>query len=200
MAQRRPTESTANPVRGAVLVVAAVVIGLFLLRNGITSSTSVSEDPGSQSTDQGTDEGTTDDGTDEGTTDEGTITPTVREPAEVRVIVLNDSGVTGAAGTYSGALGDAGYQLVNENGANSSRDGDAPATEVLYTAGFDQEAALLATQIGAPASGVGELGTVSPGDIGDANVIVVLGTDIAGTTPSIPDASTADDTASTATG
>ena len=41
MARRRPAEPTANPARGAALVVVAVVIGLFLLRNGLDTSEAI---------------------------------------------------------------------------------------------------------------------------------------------------------------
>jgi hypothetical protein len=179
MARRRPTETTANPARGAILVAAAVVIGLFLLRNGIDSSTTVSSDRGDVATDEGADGGTTDD---EATT---STVPTVRPPAQVPTVVVNDSGVTGAAKRYSDALGTAGYQLVNPDGVTSTLPGDSAATQVLYLEGFEQEATALATAIGAPAAEVQPLGTTSPGDIGTASVVVVLGTDLANTTPTI---------------
>lgn len=177
MARRRPTEPTANPARGAVLVVVAVVIGLFLLRNGIESSTSASSDRG----DAGTDEGLIDDGgTDEGTT---STTVAARARNQVPTIVLNDSGVSGAASAYSQALAAAGYALTNPEGANSTLPGDRPDTQVLYAEGFDQEAALLASELGADPTGVQPLGTTSPGPTDGASVIVVLGTDLAGSAP-----------------
>lgn len=182
MARRRP-EPTANPARGAVLVVVAVVIGLFLLRNGIDSSTTASSDRGDTSTDEGL--------IDDGGIDEGTTSTTLaaRAPAQVPVIVLNDSGVSGAASAYSQALAAAGYTLTNPEGANATLPGDRPDTQVLFAEGFDQEAAILATAIGAAPAGVQPLGTTSPGPTDGASVIVVLGTDLAGTAPpSIPSA------------
>jgi hypothetical protein len=184
MARRRPTEPTANPARGAVLVVVAVVIGLFLLRNGIDSSTTVSSD--------GSDAGVaTDEGaTDEGATDDATTSTTaaLRTPVEVGVIVLNDSGVTGAAGKYSDAIAAAGYTLTNAEGETSTLPGDRPVTQVLYTEGFEQEAAVLGTSLGVQGTEVQPLGTTLPGPIAGANVIVVLGTDLANVDPAIPPA------------
>ena len=176
MARRRP-EPTANPARGAVLVVVAVVIGLFLLRNGIDSSTTVGADRGDPSTDEGLDDGATDDTT--STTAAAVTTP----PGQVPTIVLNDSGVTGAAGRYSEALAAAGYQLTSPEGETSTLPGDRPLTQVLYGEGFEEEAVLVAAAIGAPESEVQPLGTTVPGPTGGASVIVVLGTDLANTTP-----------------
>ena len=82
---RRPSEPTANPARGAALVVVAVLIGLFLLRNGLDSSTSASGGSGGsdQSSDSSSDEGT-DTAADEGTdSDSTTPVSTLRSPAQV---------------------------------------------------------------------------------------------------------------------
>ena len=101
MARRRPTEPTANPARGVVLVVVAVLVGLFLLRNGLDTTVTTS---GPTGTDGGTSTDAGTDGTDSGT--DGTTTSTIglRAPADVPTIVLNGSGVSGAAKKYSTAL------------------------------------------------------------------------------------------------
>ena len=148
MARRRPSEPTANPARGAALVVVAVVIGLFLLREGLDTSEAVttnSSDQGSDSSDSG-DEGT--DGTDG--TETTTTTVAGRPPGEVPTIVLNDSGVPGAAGKYSDVLAAAGYQLTNPDGANADAEGDAATTVIYFAPDFEAEAAAVATAIGAP--------------------------------------------------
>lgn len=184
MARRRPTEPTANPARGAALVVVAVVIGLFLLRNGLDTSEAITSNPGDgeQATDSETTDGTeaTEDGTD-GTT---TSTLPVRPPGEVPTIVLNDSGVAGVAGTYSDALAAAGYTLTNPDGANADAAGEGAVTLVYFAPGFDAEAAAVATAIGAPATVVPTaLPTIPPGPIAGASVVVVVGTDLSGVTP-----------------
>jgi hypothetical protein len=182
---RRPTEPTANPARGAALVVVAVLIGLFLLRNGLdTSETVVPSSDGSvtDGADEGTDE-STDTATDE-STDSTNDTVALRPATQVSAVVLNGSGVTGAAGRYSEVLGGLGYQLTDENGADATA--DVATTQVLHGPGFEGEAAALATAIGAPATAVQPLGTTQPGVINGAQVVVVLGPDLANTTPSTP--------------
>src|SRR5688572_31052408 len=185
MARRRPAEPTANPARGAALVVIAVVIGLFLLRNGLDTSEAVTSNPGDQSTDA-SESSDSDEGTDEGATDDTTVdtTPTTRPVNEVPTIVLNDSGVTGAAGVYSEALAALGYQLTDPDGDNADADGDAAATIVYFADGFEAEAAAVATAIGAPEAVVPQLlPTTPPGPIAGASVVVVIGTDLASVAP-----------------
>lgn len=182
MARRRPTEPTVNPARGAALVVVAVVIGLFLLRNGLDTSEAITSNPGRDGgTADGADSGTdTDSGTDETTT----TTPASRPPADVPTIVLNDSGVDGAAGAYSEVLTAAGYALTNPAGTNADADGDAGTTIVYFAPGFELEAAAVAAAIGAPATVVPTpLPTTPPGLIAGAMVVVVLGTDLGNVTP-----------------
>jgi hypothetical protein len=182
MARRRPAEPTANPARGAALVVVAVVIGLFLLREGLDTSEAVS----SGSTDKGSDSsdsGTATDSTDQGTDDTTTTTLASRPPGEVPTIVLNDSGIAGAAGTYSEALAGAGYQLTNPDGANADAEGDATTTIVYFAPGFEAEAAGVAAAIGAPTLEPTALPTTPPGPIAGASVVVVIGTDLASVTP-----------------
>jgi len=182
MARRRPSEPTANPARGAALVVAAVLIGLFLLREGLDTSeavTSTSSDQGSDSSDS-SDEGT--DSTD--STETTTTTVAGRPPSEVPTIVLNDSGVPGAAGKYSDVLAAAGYQLTNPDGANADADGDAATTVIYFAPDFEAEAAAVATAIGAPDTIVPTaLPTTPPGPIAGASVVVVIGVDLANVTP-----------------
>ena len=197
MARRRPAEPTVNPARGAALVVVAVVIGLFLLREGLDTSEAVT----TNSSDRGSDSSDTSDSSD--STDEGgettTTTTPVRDPADVPTIVLNNSGVAGAAGAYSEVLAASGYQLTNPDGANAdeaSNPGDAATTAVYFAPGFEAEAAAVAVAIGAPDTVVpAELPTTPPGPIAGASVVVVLGTDLANVPP--PAAQTTTTTAAT---
>jgi len=182
MARRRPAEPSVNPARGAALVVVAVLIGLFLLREGLDTSEAVttnSSDKGSDSADSGNGS----DGSDQGE-ESTTTTVATRAPEDVPTIVLNDSGMAGAAGTYSDALAAAGYQLTNPDGANAEAEGDAAATIIYFAPGFEAEAAAVGAVIGAPATVVPtELPTTPPGPIAGASVVVVLGTDLAGVAP-----------------
>lgn len=174
MARRRPTESTVNPARGAALVVVAVLVGLLLLRNGLDTSEVVTSSKGDPSAEGGgADEG------DDGTETTETTVP-VRSPAEVSVIVLNGTSVGGAAGKYSTALGSAGYQMLESGNATTK----IPATQVFFTPGFEREAAAVAVAAGAPATVTpAALPTPAPGEVGAANVVVVIGADLANLTP-----------------
>jgi hypothetical protein len=185
MARRRTSEPTANPARGAALVVIAVVIGLILLRNGLdTSETVTPSTTDGSSIDLGDDGGETDGTeTDEGadSTDGGTE---ARPPSQVPAIVLNGSGVQGAASTYSTALRNLGYILTDDDGANATS--NVTATQVLYAttpSSFQAEAIAVAQAIGASETAVAPLGTTTPGTISGAAVVVVLGPDLANQDP-----------------
>lgn len=169
MARRRPAEPTVNPARGAALVVIAVVIGLLLLRNGLDTSEVVTASKDDKSK---TEEPSGDDTT--------TTTVPVRSPSQVSVIVLNGTSVGGAAGKYSTAIGTAGYQMLEPTDAVAK----IPATQVFFVAGYEREAAAVALAAGAPATLTpAVMPTPPPGEIGNANVVVVIGTDLASLTP-----------------
>jgi hypothetical protein len=190
MARRRSSEPVANPARGAALVVAAVVVGLFLLRNGLDTSEAITSSGGSggtEVTDTATDEAT-DDTTDDAPEDT-TTTVGGRAPADVPTIVLNGSGVTGAAGRYSEFLTGLGYNLTNPAGGNA--DANTETTLVYFAPGFEAEAAAVVAAIGAPATVVpATLPTTPPGPIAGASVVVVLGSDIGNLTPTAADGAT----------
>jgi len=194
MARRRPAEPTINPARGAALVVVAVLIGLFLLRNGLDTSEVVTNNGKGP----GTSSGSTDDGSGDGTTT--TTTLATRPPAEVPTIVLNDSGISGTAGKYSDALAAAGYQLTNPDGANADAPGDAATTLIFFAPGFEVEAAAVGVAIGAPATVVPTaMPTTPPGPTAGASVVVVIGTDLANVTPpTVPTSAPADTSSTTA--
>jgi hypothetical protein len=180
MARRRP-EPTANPARGAALVVIAVVIGLFLLRNGLDTSEAVTTNGGGDQNASGNGGG--DGGGDGGADGTTTTTVALRAPADVPTIVLNDSGIAGAAGAYSNVLKSLGYQLTNPDGANADADGDAATTVIYFAPDFEAEAAAVATAIGAPTIVPTPLPTTPPGPIAGASVVVVIGVDLANVTP-----------------
>lgn len=170
MARRRPTEPTVNPARGAALVVAAVVVGLLLLRNGLDTSEVITASKGDKSTaEKPKDE--------ESTTSSTVVT---RSPAQVTVIVLNGTSVSGAAGEYSTSIGSAGYQMLDPGDAAAK----IPATQVFFTVGYEREAAAVALAAGAPPTLTPTaLPAPPPGEVGSANVVVVIGTDLASATP-----------------
>jgi len=178
--ERPPTEGPlsgrSTPARGIVLVAAAVVLGLFLLRaledsapsDDIATSPTESTAAGGEATDT-----TTAEGGDETTT---TAAP-VRQPAEIVVRVANVSGVEGAAGDRTQQLTTAGYQTVEPTNGPEGQQLDA--TQVFFVDGFEGEARALAEQLGAPAEGVAAMPAQPPVDPGGAQLVVLLGTDLA---------------------
>ncbi|HEX6237057.1 MAG TPA: LytR C-terminal domain-containing protein [Acidimicrobiales bacterium] len=189
----RPPAARPSPARGVVLIAVAVVLGLFLLRAiDDSDATSAADGEALEATDDGEASGDTgagesdeppgepaDGGTDgggDGGTEEGEPpAPEPRTPGEITVIVLNGSGVQGAAGQQTETLGAAGYQTAVA--ANAPQ--PVAQTQVQHAEGFEAEAAVLAEELGVP----GSVAPMSP-DLGEvdlqgAQLVVLLGTDLA---------------------
>lgn len=162
-----PSGGTAS-IRGAALIAVAVLVGVVLLGKGFDSGLlpSTSDTPSEQAAN-----GNDGNGGGDGTTTTST-TAVVHTPAEVRVLVLNGSGLSGVAGTASQSLAAAGYVTLDPDNATAT-----PTTVVYFVPGFDADAAAAATVLGIPATAVQPLPTPPPVNPADANVIVVLGAD-----------------------
>src|SRR5690606_9519859 len=103
----------------------------------------------------------------------------------------------GAAGKYTDAVGTAGYQMLEPGDAPTK----IPATQVFFTPGFEADAAAVALAAGAPATVTpAALPTPPPGEVGAANVVLVVGADIANLTPTTATTAAAEDTTTTAGG
>lgn len=153
-------------MRGALLIVVAVLLGAGLLANGFRDD-NVSAGGGTTQTTRGS-----------GTT--GTTVSTVvqaHDPAQVKVLVLNGSGKQGVAGTASDQLKAANYTLPE---AGNAKGGTLTASIVYFVPGYDADAQTIAAKLGLPAAAAQPLPNPPPaavGDAQDANVIVVIGTD-----------------------
>lgn len=158
-----------NPaVRAALLIVLAIIIGIVLLQviddgsgpigdGGTTTTTAAS----TTSTSRGTTTTTKADPKETGT---------VRTPQQVTVLVLNGSGVGGAAATVTNTLRALGYQTLPAS--------DAPAqvgNTVYYQSGYKRECTAVATTVGGNA-GVKEMPTPVPTGAERANCLAILGT------------------------
>ena len=170
--ERPPTGPArgASPVRGVVLVAVAVILGFFLLR--------AIDDTGGGPTVGDETAATTGDDAGTGETPAATEpeTPAARPPGEVVVLVANASGVSGAAGGQTTSIQGGGYQTLEATNA-----AETVATTVVHpVAGYEAEAAALAAQIGAPPESVQPMPEPPPVDLATANVLVLLGTDLAG--------------------
>ncbi len=160
-------QAQGSPAKGAVLVIVALLVGFALLRDEGSSTAQI--DVGSSGNPTVTDDGGST------TTSSSTTTAPPRAPEEVKVLVANGSGVTGAAGAVSSTLEALGY--VAATPTNAQR---VPATVVYFTDGYKAEALQLATAIGAPPTSVTPLPTPAPvTDMQLSNILVVVGPELA---------------------
>jgi hypothetical protein len=176
---QRPTAPAPNPAsRGLILVVVAVVLGAILLIKG-----------GGIGFDQPTDELTIDTGTE--STAEATTTTTTQPvqstsvaPAELKVVALNGAGINGYAATAQQFLSVSGGFTATTAATAANQ---TPTTFVYYAAGFEADAAAIATLLGLDAAAVQPLpeGTQLARDAADVpadtNVVVLLGPDVQNT-------------------
>jgi hypothetical protein len=145
-----------SAARGAGLIGLAVVLGIVLL----------------QVVDEGSGGGG---GQTTGTSPAGNVTTTtnksgVRNPEQVRVVVLNGSGTSGAAATTANVLRGLGYVIA-------SAPGNAPiqtGTVVECQTGFDAEGATLAATVGKGAT-VGTYPATPPVGAENTDCIVIIG-------------------------
>jgi hypothetical protein len=161
-------------VRGLALLALALIIGVVLLNatDADPPGTTVSAKGSSSSSDDGGDGG------DAPAATTTTVPPTTTQPAhapkDVKVIVANASAVKGAANGGRNALLAAQYNVLAPTNAAA-----VPDSSVYFTAGYDRDAAAVATALGLAGPSVKPLPSPAPFDTKGANVVVVLGADAA---------------------
>jgi hypothetical protein len=178
--QHRSGGLDANARGLAVLGVALLVGFLLLLKAGDGGSAEAVKTAGGTKPTIDT-SGLTDESTtttpDDTTTSSSEPSGTTHDPSEVKVVVLNGSGLTGVAKSTSETVGGKGYQMLDPSNAAAGR---VEATTVYYSEGYQSEAAAIAELLGKTADSVGPKPTQSLGTGSDkANVVVVLGKDTA---------------------
>ncbi|MBV8462769.1 MAG: LytR C-terminal domain-containing protein [Acidimicrobiales bacterium] len=105
-----------------------------------------------------------------------TTTVPVQAPANVPALVANGSGVTGAAAAFTARLKSAGWTTLPPTNTTTQ----VSSSHVYYGPGQQAAAATAAAQLHIPASSVAPYSSAVPvSTIGTAQVIVVLGPDIA---------------------
>jgi hypothetical protein len=159
---------------GIALIALAVVLGLVFLVKGF------SDDDGLVASDTPETTSTTVPEVDRDAPpviDSSTTVPlTIREPGDVPVLVANGSGVNGAAGRLAETLRAEEYDVVNTANALQT----VTETQVLYAEGFQTEAETLAEVLGLTAAAAQPLGEPAPvDDLEGAEVVVVIGPDVA---------------------
>jgi len=165
--------------RAIVIIVVAVVVGVLVLRSGGHPAGLAA--PGGTST-------TT-------TAPHQTTTSTTASHAGVKVLVANDSTTNGVAGGYATALRNAGWRvLVPTNAKPPAR----ATSAVYYAANKRADADAVAAAFGLPAADIFPISTATPvANIGGADVVLVVGADLAAKTPptTIPPPTTTSSTA-----
>lgn len=165
--------------RGAILLAVAVILGIVLLQKFDTGI-----DTGGQVT-----AGTTAPRQTTSTTRRvglttvpavTTTTAKARPKSEVKVLVANGAGVKGLGAATTNALKNLGYTTLTPTDAT----GNVDKTSVQYAEGYDADARDVAQALALPATAAVKLSSppVAAADIGDAKVIVILGTDVTTTT------------------
>jgi hypothetical protein len=153
-------------MRGALLIIAAVLLGAGLLANGFRDD-NVAAGPGSASQTTRT---TASGGT-------GTTVVQAHDAAQVKVLILNGSGKSGVAKAAKDQLAAANYTVLEPGNATG---GTITASIVYFVPGYDADAQTIAAKLGLAASAVQPLPTPLPATVADAqgaNIVVIIGTD-----------------------
>lgn len=103
--------------------------------------------------------------------------PPVRPVGDVRVMVLNASGVAGSATRVGAAIKSQGWDLKAPGADRKTQD----ATVIMYRTGYDNEARALAVALGLDAGVRAPLDPAVKADAAD--LVVVVGTTLARRTP-----------------
>lgn len=173
--------------RGIALVAVGVALGVILLhtvgRPQAGSVASVAAAPSASSTTATAAPATT-------------TTAAARPPAQVKTLVANGTKTSGAGSKVSDTLRKAGYNVLAPTNTTTT----AASSAVLFLPGYASEAGAVATALGLAPATVMPLPTPSPvANAQAANVVVVVGPDLAGQAAPATGASTTSTTAHTAT-
>ena len=157
--------------RGAVLLAVAVILGVVLLNAADDPPPDrVSADPTEEEGESGTTSTTLP------PTTLATVPP--RSPQEVKVLPTNGTAVKGVAGKARDTLQAAGYNVLAPTDATK-----ATSSNVFFTsAEYEREAQAVASALGLPATAVTAYPTSPPLPVTDpkgANVVVVVGPELA---------------------
>lgn len=161
--------------RGIALIVAAIVLGVVLLR--ATDSPTPSPIKATTSGTTATTPTTAPDGTSSTTAAPPATTTNAKAhtPSQVQVLVANGSGVAGAAGRVAGKLNAVNYVVKPSVNAKAT----ASASVVYFTPGYEADARAIAALL-SPQPSVQPLPDPPPvKDMAGAKVLVVVAADLA---------------------
>ena len=167
-----PRASNVNSVLSIAVAVLAVLLGFFILRDLRNDSSVVSPESGQ------VDESATQETTVETIAVETTAAPVVLTAFKVQI--ANASGVSGSAGLLTTEMQGRGY-IVQPAINKSEITPKQTVTVVYYLLGSEAPAAQVARELGGVATS--PMPTPIPtetGSLGEASVLILLGTDVAG--------------------
>ncbi len=165
----------AASVRGIILLVVAIVLGIFILNKTQPGGapTSVSSQPKTTTTKPTKP-------TKGATTSTPPSTRAPRQPAAIKVLAANGSGVAGLGGKIGDRLTAAGYNSL----APTNTTTDVATSVVEFTPGFDLEALYVAQALGIQGTAVKPLAPDIPvEDAKGADIVVLVGPDLDATAP-----------------
>ena len=167
-----PRASNVNSVLSIAVAVLAVLLGFFILRD-LRNDTSVASPDAVQ-----TDESATQETTVETIPVDTTAAPVVLTAFKVQI--ANASGVSGSAGLLTTEMQGRGYIVqpaINKNEITPKQ----TVTVVYYLLGSEAPAAQVARELGGVATSPMPIPIpTETGSLGEASVLILLGTDVAG--------------------
>jgi hypothetical protein len=153
-------------MRGALLIIAAVLLGAGLLANGFRDDNVAAGSGSATQTTRTTAPGAT-----------ATTVAQAHDAAQVKVLILNGSGKSGVAKAAKDQLAAANYTVLEPGNATG---GTITASIVYFVPGYDADAQTIAAKLGLATTAVQPLPTPLPATIADAqgaNIVVIIGTD-----------------------
>ena len=173
----RPGAGGLNVGRAALLIVVALVIGVFVLNQGDDVPSASSFDlPTNTTVDLP-------DLTSPTTVARAASSPTTlatRAPSSFKSIAINATNTSGVAAKATTRLTTAGYNALAPGDATASVKANTKSSLVMYAAGFQREAAVVASLFGLPASAVVPITVPPPStSVKDASIVVLVGPGLA---------------------
>ena len=166
-----------NVGRAAILIVVALFIGIFVLKQGDDAPSLSSSDLSPNTTIP-----TIDDTSDTTAPRVAVTVPTTvatRVPNSFKTIAINATNTGGVGGKATTKLTAAGYNALAPGDATSSVKASTKTSLVLYAAGFEREAALVVSLFGLPSSALRPLTTPPPSvAVKDSSIVLLVGPDL----------------------